>query len=102
VVYPKLRSLSMDLSRGRRVNGFGRRRNGLCGRNGLHGRWGRHSNLVDVKLRVHEGIGLLLVLAPHNCPNAERRTPNAERRTPNAERRTPNAERRLTPRSVRL
>jgi hypothetical protein len=40
-----------------------------------------------------EGIGLLFELAPHNRPNAERRTPNAERRTPNAERRTPNAER---------
>jgi DNA-binding transcriptional MocR family regulator len=43
---------------------------------------------------------LLFVKAPHNRPNAERRTPNAERRTPNAERRTPNAERR-TPNAER-
>jgi hypothetical protein len=49
---------------------------------------------VDDAIAVlQEGIGLLFELAPHNWPNAERRTPNAERRTPNAERRTPNAER---------
>jgi len=54
----------------------------------------RRIDAVHPKSSVGGRIGLLFELAPHNRPNAERRTPNAERRTPNAERRTPNAERR--------
>jgi hypothetical protein len=47
----------------------------------------RRIDAVHPKSSVGGRIGLLFELAPHNRPNAERRTPNAERRTPNAERR---------------